>query len=380
MACEECYGTALTSSSPIIAAAKANMLAWIALQTMVFVAGVAAVAAAGSNGGGHQKGWQLNVQPTVVIGFTFAALVVTQLMLHFRHASRKNALASATSPVQCVLQKDDELEQLAENGSQVYPVGAVVATKTHGNATVLAYDAATETYRVEVDDDKNVVELAEKDVEVAEVVGFYVYPIKSCAGIRLDSVEITPKGVLHDRNWMFADENGKFITQRRYHKMALIVPKLLPNFENPKSILLTAKGMEPLEVPILREGVGKECNVRVWSSKMVAVDQGDEASEWINTFLADVRGDRKFRFFRVKDSFKRGTDPKYAPDFETGISDPAREPAKTLTRLRNGALLGFTDGKKFENYFGTNLVAERTGHIKVGAQVKVLTLKKEVFA
>jgi uncharacterized protein YcbX len=67
-------------------------------------------------------------------------------------------------------------------------------------------------------------------------------------------------------------------------------------------------------------------------------------------------------------------------DQETGVSDPAHEPAKTLTRLRNGALLGFTDGKKFENYFGTNLVAERTGQIKVGAQVKVLTLKKEIFA
>lgn len=33
---------------------------------------------------------------------------------------------------------------------------------------------------------------------------------------------------------MFADEDGKFITQRRYHKMALIAPKLVPSIENPK--------------------------------------------------------------------------------------------------------------------------------------------------
>lgn len=85
-----------------------------------------------------------------------------------------------------------------------------------------------------------------------------------------------------------------------------------------QSILLTAEGMDPLEVPILREGSGEESNVRVWASSMIAIDQGDKASEWINTFLADARGDRKFRFFRIKDSFKRATNPKYAPDFETG--------------------------------------------------------------
>lgn len=67
-------------------------------------------------------------------------------------------------------------------------------------------------------------------------------------------------------------------------------------------------------------------------------------------------------------------------DQETGVSDPNREPSKTLTRLRNGELLGFTGGKKYKNYFGSNLVAERLGVIKVGARVKVLTLKDEIFA
>lgn len=85
-----------------------------------------------------------------------------------------------------------------------------------------------------------------------------------------------------------------------------------------KSILLTAPGMDDLEVPILGEGAGKEATVCVWSANMVAIDQGDRAADWINTFLADARGNRKLRFFRVKDSFKRATDPKYAPGFETG--------------------------------------------------------------
>lgn len=32
---------------------------------------------------------------------------------------------------------------------------------------------------------------------------------------------------------MFADEDGKFISQRRYPTMALIAPKLLPSLESP---------------------------------------------------------------------------------------------------------------------------------------------------
>lgn len=67
-------------------------------------------------------------------------------------------------------------------------------------------------------------------------------------------------------------------------------------------------------------------------------------------------------------------------DQATGVSDPNHEPSKTLTRLRNGELLGFTGGKKHKCYFGSNLVAERFGAIKEGDRVKVLTLKKEVVA
>lgn len=67
-------------------------------------------------------------------------------------------------------------------------------------------------------------------------------------------------------------------------------------------------------------------------------------------------------------------------DQATGISDPNREPSKTLGRIRNGEVLGFTNGRKQDNYFGSNLIAERVGKLAVGARVKVLTLKREVFA
>lgn len=51
----------------------------------------------------------------------------------------------------------------------------------------------------------------------------------------------------------------------------------------------------------------------------MAIDQGDAAANWINKFLEKDRGSKEFRLFRVKDSFKRQTDPKYAPHSETGM-------------------------------------------------------------
>lgn len=65
---------------------------------------------------------------------------------------------------------------------------------------------------------------------------------------------------------------------------------------------------------------------------------------------------------------------------------PEREPSRAIVRERNGALLGFTNGKKFEGYFGSNMVLEmKEGNLvpprlAIGASVKVLTVKTEVVA
>ena len=70
----------------------------------------------------------------------------------------------------------------------------------------------------------------------------------------------------------------------------------------------------------------------------------------------------------------------------TGEVHPERQPSRTIVRERNGARLGFTDGKKHEGYFGSNLVLEMkelnsiSPRLAVGANVKVLSLKTEVVA
>jgi uncharacterized protein len=57
---------------------------------------------------------------------------------------------------------------------------------------------------------------------VSEITELRVYPIKSCRGIRLDSVTLTKQGLDLDRRWMFVDNQNKFLTIRTKPQMTLI--------------------------------------------------------------------------------------------------------------------------------------------------------------
>ena len=54
----------------------------------------------------------------------------------------------------------------------------------------------------------------------------FVYPVKSCAGVRMNEVAIVPTGFEFDRNWMVVDADGAFVTQREHPTLALVKPHL----------------------------------------------------------------------------------------------------------------------------------------------------------
>ncbi len=55
-----------------------------------------------------------------------------------------------------------------------------------------------------------------------KVQDIFIYPIKSLAGIRLNEAEVEERGFKHDRRWMLVDQEGRFLTQRTHHQMALL--------------------------------------------------------------------------------------------------------------------------------------------------------------
>ena len=109
--------------------------------------------------------------------------------------------------------------------------------------------------------------------------GLYVYPIKSCGGVALESATVSATGLRHDRRWMLVDEAGESISQRRLLRMALISVRF-----GPERLIVGAPGMPELEVPLQPE-TGDRVSVCVWGDAGHGVPVGDEADRWFGEFL-----------------------------------------------------------------------------------------------
>lgn len=58
------------------------------------------------------------------------------------------------------------------------------------------------------------------------VTDLYIYPIKSLAGIRIESAKAEEMGFENDRRWMLIDEQNQFITQRKHPNLSQFYPKI----------------------------------------------------------------------------------------------------------------------------------------------------------
>lgn len=109
-----------------------------------------------------------------------------------------------------------------------------------------------------------------------------IYPVKSCAGISLQTAHTSPFGLQYDRRWMLVDENGVMLTQRQHPRMCLIQPTL----EN-GNLTLSAPAMDPLPVDqgTATISVSATVSVSVWEDQCNALDCGDQAAAWLSEFL-----------------------------------------------------------------------------------------------
>ena len=105
----------------------------------------------------------------------------------------------------------------------------------------------------------------------------YVYPIKSAAGIALNEAQMTSRGLRYDRRWMVVDQQGKFMSQRRFPKMALISVAI------EERLKIRAPEMGELSVPLVSEADGF-VEVEVWGDACKAIAL-PEARSWFSRFL-----------------------------------------------------------------------------------------------
>lgn len=135
----------------------------------------------------------------------------------------------------------------------------------------------------------------------------WIYPVKSLGGVRVTDAEVEEKGLKYDRRWMIIDENGKFITQRALHKMALIDVIIISD-----GLILSYRNNTNDKVfvpfkPITSEPV----SVTVWDDEVEALTVSDEADQWLSDQLGS-----NVRLVIMPESTQRKADPKYAKNDE----------------------------------------------------------------
>ncbi|HEY3253741.1 MAG TPA: MOSC N-terminal beta barrel domain-containing protein, partial [Polyangiaceae bacterium] len=113
---------------------------------------------------------------------------------------------------------------------------------------------------------------------MAVVSALYIYPIKSCRGVRVSEWPVVARGFAADRRWMIVDANGKFVTQREIAQLALVSVAL-----EAEQLRLSAPGRPELTLPLRYES-GESREVQVWQDRALAIAHA-LGGAWFSDFL-----------------------------------------------------------------------------------------------
>jgi uncharacterized protein YcbX len=114
----------------------------------------------------------------------------------------------------------------------------------------------------------------------------FVYPIKSCAGIRVPRLHFTPTGSIEgNREWVIVDAGGEVTWQGSHPRLALVRPAI-----DDTTLVLGASGVTPLKVSRLHADNHRD--FRIWNDATKAMDSylGFDAGEDAAAFLRHVTG------------------------------------------------------------------------------------------
>ena len=133
-------------------------------------------------------------------------------------------------------------------------------------------------------------------MKTVQVESLHIYPVKSLRGLELDEALLTAKGLSHDRSFMLVRPDGRFVTQREIHALALIETGISDD-----ELTLSRAGNETISVPLASADGPVICS-RVWRDDCEVVDCGDTVAEWL-THAADAG--TELRLVRMAKGFTR---------------------------------------------------------------------------
>lgn len=153
--------------------------------------------------------------------------------------------------------------------------------------------------------------------EIGRIEDIYIFPIKSCAPIKLDSAQCDNLGIIEqkirDRALMVIDKNGKVVTARTYNHMMKIQPKILPN----GTLLITAPSMDDIELDHLTVGAQNSGDIKanIFGTDVYVMPCGENFDKWFSQFILEKEEGLRLVYY----PFPVPTRKIVEPIFDNGI-------------------------------------------------------------
>lgn len=146
-----------------------------------------------------------------------------------------------------------------------------------------------------------------------EISALFIYPIKSLGGVALRETMVESRGFEHDRRWVLADENNRFLSQRENNAMALIDVALEAD-----GLLITDRKQKLAPILIqFQPQTTEQQLITVWDDAVQATRVSDAADAWFTSVL-----EQSARLFYQQDASIRLVDQNYATETDhTSFSD-----------------------------------------------------------
>lgn len=116
----------------------------------------------------------------------------------------------------------------------------------------------------------------------ARIASLHVYPVKGCRGLDLTRSAVSATGLVWDRNWMFVNDGGKFLSQRECAGLAQIDVAVTD-----RELILSAAGHSSLHCPL--DDAGAMRRVTVWRDTCLARASSVDTRDWLER-VTGVRG------------------------------------------------------------------------------------------
>ncbi len=143
-----------------------------------------------------------------------------------------------------------------------------------------------------------------KGTELAALSNLTIYPLKSAAGVDLQTSGLDRFGLVGDRRWMLVDAHNRFVTQRDEPRLARL--QALPIAGG------LALAMEERHCELVIDDSWQAREVTVWGSVVMALDAGEQAAQWLQAGFG-----KAWRLVYMPDNCQRRVDPHYAAQGET---------------------------------------------------------------